>query len=426
MPLQGSQQTSVAQGDGDSSDGEETEEEKLTKDLTANLGKLLADDGSRTYNASLDVRLSSALRVDRMIGVAEAPLASSPTMAEPVTDNYCRLTTTHPQRSVTLFLEQVSDGPVLADEKYAYMQLVVYHVEARGGGLPHEVVGRVHTHRFELTNVLQTYVSSADAKTVAVMVSKLHVLRCVPHYNPRCWREHGANHAPLLITIQAPLVCIKRLTALTPYHTVMYRQCHACSAMKLSDETMEESHAELDKTVGSIAKGCAPVTGMAVVPPPSGLGALFSYIVPTGGGAVSRPSAALTNQLAQFPSVRTPANQCAPDCSCVLRPESAAPGVRDRVCSGRSTSQNLEHLPFWCFMLRRGPLLGPILQHPDDIVALRQAFLSCSFAVAMGLISPQLYFATAPPHDFTPVGLAHILKTIFFPSSSYLLPLGRV
>ena len=46
-------------------------------------------------------------------------------------------------------------------------------------------------------------------------------------------------------------------------------------------------------------------------------------------------------------------------------------------------AQNLERLPFWCFMLRRGPLLGPILQHPDDIVALRQTFLSCSFAAAM-------------------------------------------
>ena len=63
--------------------------------------------------------------------------------------------------------------------------------------------------------------------------------------------------------------------------------------------------------------------------------------------ATERPSAALTNQLAQFPPV-------------------------------------LERLPFWCFMLRRGPLLGPILQHPDDIIAMRQAFLSCSHSAAMG------------------------------------------
>ncbi len=67
---------------------------------------------------------------------------------------------------------------------------------------------------------------------------------------------------------------------------------------------MEECHAALDKSVGSIAKGCASVTGMAVVPPPSGLGALFSYIVPVGGGGSSRASDALTNQIAKFPSVR--------------------------------------------------------------------------------------------------------------------------
>ena len=113
-----------------------------------------------------------------MIGVAEAPLASARTAAEPVTDNYCRLTTTHPQRSVALYLEQISEGPPTANERYAYMQLVVYHTEARGGGMPHEVVGRVYTHRFELTNAVETYVSTADAKTVAVMLSKLHVLRC--------------------------------------------------------------------------------------------------------------------------------------------------------------------------------------------------------------------------------------------------------
>ena len=78
--------------------------------------------------------------------------------------------------------------------------------------------------------------------------------------------------------------------------------------MKLSEETMEECHAALDKSVGSIAKGCAPVTGMAVVPPPSGLGALFSYIVPVGGGGSSRASAALTNQIAKFPSGRAAAS----------------------------------------------------------------------------------------------------------------------
>ena len=98
--------------------------------------------------------------------------------------------------------------------------------------------------------------------------------------------------------------------------------------------------------MGAIAKGCAPITGQALAPPPSSLSALFSYVMPSAA-ATERPSAALTNQLAQFPPV-------------------------------------LERLPFWCFMLRRGPLLGPILQHPDDIIAMRQAFLSCSHSAAMG------------------------------------------
>ena len=292
---------------------EETEEEKLTNGLSSNLQKLLADDNNRTYDASLDVRLSPSLRVERMVGVAEAPFSSVPAAAQPVTDNFCRLTTLHPQRSVTLFLEQDDAVRVAPEDRYAYVQFVVYHTEARGGGMPHEVVGRVCTRRMELTNSVSDYVSSADAKTTTVMVAKLNVLR----------------------------------------------------AMKLSDESMEETHAALDRAVGSIAKGCAPVTGMALVPPPSGLGALFSYIVPASAGQ-TRASSALTNQVAQFPP-------------------------------------NLERMPFWCFMLRRGPLLGPILQHPDDIVALRQSFLSCSFAAAMGIISPQLYFAAAPPHDFTAV-----------------------
>ena len=86
---------------------------------------------------------------------------------------------------------------------------------------------------------------------------------------------------------------------------ISYVHLHVRSAMKLSDETMDECHAALDKSVGSIAKGCARVTGMAVVPPPSGLGALFSYILPVGGGGSSRASDALTNQIAQFPAVRT-------------------------------------------------------------------------------------------------------------------------
>jgi hypothetical protein len=150
MVLKSQAQTTVPGDDDDEDEEEETEEEKLTNGLAANLGKLLAHDGSsRTYSASLDVRLSSSLRVDRMVGVAEAPLGSVQAAAQPVTDNYCRLTTIHPQRSVTLFLEQVDSGAAGIEsgaaggaERYAYMQLVVYHTEARADGLPHETVGR--------------------------------------------------------------------------------------------------------------------------------------------------------------------------------------------------------------------------------------------------------------------------------------------
>jgi hypothetical protein len=152
MVLKSQAQTTVPGDDDDEDEEEETEEEKLTNGLAANLGKLLAHDGSsRTYSASLDVRLSSSLRVDRMVGVAEAPLGSVQAAAQPVTDNYCRLTTIHPQRSVTLFLEQVDSGATGIEsgaaggagaERYAYMQLVVYHTEARADGLPHETVGR--------------------------------------------------------------------------------------------------------------------------------------------------------------------------------------------------------------------------------------------------------------------------------------------
>ena len=42
----------------------------------------------------------------------------------------------------------------------------------------------------------------------------------------------------------------------------------------------------------------------------------------------------------------------------------------------------LGRLAYWLFLLRRGPLLGPILQHTDDIWALRQRLLSASNPVA--------------------------------------------
>ena len=90
-----------------------------------------------------------------MIGVAESPLGSSEgSAAAPVTDNYCRLTTLHPTRTVSLFLEQEADFGT--QDRYAYMQLVVYHTEARDGGAAHEVVGRVTTLRSASTSTNPT------------------------------------------------------------------------------------------------------------------------------------------------------------------------------------------------------------------------------------------------------------------------------
>ena len=162
--------TAVAQpAPGEEEDEGETEGAKLLAALKANLGRLLADDARRCYDASLDVRLTPGLRyalasqssqtnnhstnhrasfgrVERMIGVAESPLGSSEgSAAAPVTDNYCRLTTLHPTRTVSLFLEQEADFGT--QDRYAYMQLVVHHTEARDGGAAHEVVGRVTTLR---------------------------------------------------------------------------------------------------------------------------------------------------------------------------------------------------------------------------------------------------------------------------------------
>jgi hypothetical protein len=436
--------------------------------------------------------------------------------------------------------------------------------------------------------------SSANERVAAVMLSKLHVLRYALENacTPVCLSALTVA-APASETTRTGLILACYYYYPAPTYLPAYvlldpdvrldlglgaRSAHANAytcmlqhrAMKLGDETMDETHAALDTALGSIAKGCAPITGMAQVPPPSGLGALFScdrlatdlrpttldppaflrtrlhqwrplrlgrqsatltgsslcidgrrYMVPMASSAPSRASAALPTQIAQFPTVRSPpallpsgrtlrtvpeerqmrlAQQkgrgkssisprrllAGPDCACFVACRCAAA----LCCIGPSScvvlgwfgidragwlagwlggwaigwlvlavdvlclAQNLERLPFWCFMLRRGPLLGPILQHPDDIVALRQTFLSCSFAAAMvrrlrvfgssaqqfahrnrrvsgdtrlhqqsehscrvwvclsvclvrgqGLISPQLYFAAAPPHDFTPVRL---------------------
>ena len=66
--------------------------------------------------------------------------------------------------------------------------------------------------------------------------------------------------------------------------------------------------------------------------------------------------------------------------------------------------KSLSMLALWGFMLRRGPLLGPILQHADDISALRQAFISANISDAMALMDPMLYFAAEAVADFRRVG----------------------
>lgn len=43
------------------------------------------------------------------------------------------------------------------------------------------------------------------------------------------------------------------------------------------------------------------------------------------------------------------------------------------------------------FLLRRGPLLGPILQHSDDIDYCRCLFLQSSFNVCLRLIDPPFF-----------------------------------
>jgi len=51
----------------------------------------------------------------------------------------------------------------------------------------------------------------------------------------------------------------------------------------------------------------------------------------------------------------------------------------------------LQNLPRKLFLLRRGPLLGPILQHPDDIDWIRSLFLNASFEDSKRIIEPPLY-----------------------------------
>lgn len=51
------------------------------------------------------------------------------------------------------------------------------------------------------------------------------------------------------------------------------------------------------------------------------------------------------------------------------------------------------------YLLRRGPLLAPILQHEDDIDYMRCLFLNSDFEDSLRLIDPPLFEAVARPTD---------------------------
>eukprot|EP00741_Cyanophora_paradoxa_P003500 tig00000711_g3398.t1 len=57
----------------------------------------------------------------------------------------------------------------------------------------------------------------------------------------------------------------------------------------------------------------------------------------------------------------------------------------------------LEGLPRRLFLLREGPLLGPVLQHEDEVAAARHAFHLAPFRHALLLVAPRLLSATPAP-----------------------------
>jgi len=61
--------------------------------------------------------------------------------------------------------------------------------------------------------------------------------------------------------------------------------------------------------------------------------------------------------------------------------------------SNYSLPPELSSLPRKIFMLRKGPMLGPILQHADDIDYVRCLFLNADFDVCNRLIEPALWMA---------------------------------
>ena len=71
------------------------------------------------------------------------------------------------------------------------------------------------------------------------------------------------------------------------------------------------------------------------------------------------------------------------------------------------------------FMLRRGPLLGPILQHPDDIDSVRCLFLQSKFECCKQLIEPALLAVT-------PAGFVELPLETLALQSNFILYLDHV
>jgi hypothetical protein len=79
-------------------------------------------------------------------------------------------------------------------------------------------------------------------------------------------------------------------------------------------------------------------------------------------------------------------------------------------------------LPRILFNLRRGPLIGPVLQHTDDIEAMRDLFLRASVPDALRLMSPRILMMPRPSPNPTKCPLMPVpLETLALQSNVILV-----
>ena len=79
-------------------------------------------------------------------------------------------------------------------------------------------------------------------------------------------------------------------------------------------------------------------------------------------------------------------------------------------------------LPRILFNLRRGPLIGPVLQHTDDIEAMRDLFLRASVPDALRLMSPRILMMPRPSRNPTKCPLMPVpLETLALQSNVILV-----